>query len=190
LGEHPDYTFESCVNALGNLTLTSNAFDAPEATFADKQKSAEKDGLALSEDIVAAADWTPERIEERTKRLVELAGKIWTRPEVDQKAGAAYRQSERAAATHQVSFKDLFEAKLVEMDDALVSVSPLHPGRATVTSTGKIMLQNGEMFEDPTAAYGRFLETLGWEDTGQDGWMYWRRGDGGPLLDDLRSELA
>ena len=190
LGEHPDYTFESCVNALGNLTLTSNAFDAPEATFADKQKSAEKDGLALSEDIVAAADWTPERIEGRTKRLVELAGKIWTRPEVDQEAGSAYRQSERAAATRQISFKDLFEAKLVEMDDALVSVSPLHPGRATVTSTGKIMLQNGEMFEDPTAAYGRFLETLGWEDTGQDGWMYWRRGDGGPLLDDLRSELA
>jgi hypothetical protein len=76
------------------------------------------------------------------------------------------------------------------MDDALVSVSPLHPGRATVTSTGKIMLANGEMFEDPTEAYARFLSSVGATNTDQDGWMYWRRGDGGPLLDDLRAELA
>jgi hypothetical protein len=76
------------------------------------------------------------------------------------------------------------------MDDALVSVSPLHPGRATVTSTGKIMLANGEMFEDPTEAYQRFLTSQGATASGQSGWMYWRRGDGGPLLDDLRAELA
>jgi hypothetical protein len=52
------------------------------------------------------------------------------------------------------------------------------------------MLANGEMFEDPTAAYERFLTSLGSTSTGQSGWMYWRRGDGGPLLDDLRAELA
>ena len=103
--------------------------------------------------------------------------------------GVAYRLSQRAAAIKNVTFSDLFAAGLVEMDDALVSVSPLHPGRATVTSTGKIMLANGEMFEDPTAAYERFLESLGSASTGQSGWMYWRRGDGGPLLDDLRGEL-
>ena len=105
-------------------------------------------------------------------------------------AGEEYRLSKRAAATRKVSFADLFEAGLVQMDDALVSVSPLHPGRATVTSTGKIMLANGEMFEDPTEAYGRFLTSVGASADGQSGWMYWRRGDGGPLLDDLRAELA
>ncbi len=84
-----------------------------------------------------------------------------------------------------MSFQDLFDAGLVEMDDALVGVSPLHPGKATVTSTGKIMLANGQMFEDPTAAYERFLTSQGATPTGQSGWMYWRRGEGGPLLDDL-----
>ena len=189
LGNDPDRAFEGCVNLLGNLTLTSEAFDAQEASFAQKSERIKADRLAISCDVAQADIWTPEDIARRNERLAGLACDVWALPVVPEGAGVAYRLSQRAAALKQVTFADLFAAGLVEMDDALVSVSPLHPGRATVTSTGKIMLANGEMFEDPTAAYERFLESLGSTSAGQSGWMYWRRGDGGPLLDDLRGEL-
>ena len=86
-----------------------------------------------------------------------------------------------------MSFADLFAAGRVQMDDHLVSSHPLYPGRATVTSGGGIMLANGETFDDPDAAYQRFLGTVGASDTNLSGWMYWRLGEGGPLLDSLRA---
>ena len=190
LGESPERTFEECINNLGNLTLTPHAFDTQDASFAEKQTRVAESPLALATDILAATSWTPARIRARAERLAKVALEVWRRPELPEGAGAAFRLSERAAATHKVTFAELFDAGLVQMDDALVSVSPLHPGRATVTSTGKIMLANGEMFEDPTEAYQRFLTSQGATASGQSGWMYWRRGDGGPLLDDLRAELA
>lgn len=190
LGDKPELTFETHVNVLGNLALTSEAFDLQEGSFEEKRTRVAADGLALSQDVLEADTWTPAFIAARSERLAGQAVALWGRPELPEGAGHAFRLSERAAATRKVTFADLFAAGLVEMDDALVSVSPLHPGRATVTSTGKIMLANGEMFEDPTEAYGRFLASLGWESAGQSGWMYWRRGDGGPILDDLRAELA
>ncbi|MBR3158777.1 MAG: DUF262 domain-containing protein [Atopobiaceae bacterium] len=189
LGADPERAFEASVNSLGNLALTSCEFDAQEASFAEKRERVSADGLLTSADVVAAEAWTPDSIARRAQNLVAQACAAWPLPQVPEGAGLAYRLSQRAAALKQVTFADLFDAGLVEMDDALVSVSPLHPGRATVTSTGKIMLANGEMFEDPTAAYERFLESLGTTSTGQSGWMFWRRGEGGPLLDDLRGEL-
>ena len=51
------------------------------------------------------------------------------------------------------------------------------------------MLANGEMFDDPTEAYNRFLTSQGASVSGLNGWMYWRRGEGGPLLDTLREGL-
>lgn len=190
LGPDPERTFEAHINNLGNLTLTMQAFDLQDGDFAQKKERISATPLALSEDILDAPQWTPTSIDERAARLVEQALAVWPRPVLPEGAGKAFRLSERAAAVRTVTFADLFSAGLVQMDDALVSVSPLHPGRATVTSTGKIMLANGEMFDDPTKAYERFLASLGWEADGQSGWMYWRRGDGGPLLDDLRAELA
>lgn len=190
LGSTPERTFEECINNLGNLTLTPHPFDLQEGSFEQKQTRIAESPLALANDILAATEWTPAQIKARAERLVEQALAVWRRPELPEGAGVAFRLSARAAATHKVTFAELFAAGLVQMDDALVSVSPLHPGRATVTSTGKIMLANGEMFEDPTEAYARFLSSVGATNTDQDGWMYWRRGDGGPLLDDLRAELA
>ncbi len=190
LGAQPERAYQACVNTLGNLTLTSGEFDLQEGSFDEKRARVTADGLAIAETVAESNEWTPERIRARTEDLASLAMRVWPLPSVPEGTGDAFRLSKRAAATRTITFHDLFEAGLVQMDDALVSVSPLYPGRATVTSTGKIMLANGEMFVDPTEAYGRFLTTLGWEDAGQSGWMYWRRGDGGPLLDDLRAELA
>lgn len=85
-----------------------------------------------------------------------------------------------------VTWQDLVDAGVVQMDDVLVSASPMYPGRATVTSTGRIMLATGETFDEPTAAYERFLGSVGAHETGLNGWTHWRLGEGGPLLDQLR----
>lgn len=189
LGADVERAFEAHVDLLGNLTLTSQPFDVQEASFDQKRERAALDGLLISADVEKAVEWTPQSIVARTLALAQDACSTWPVPSLPEGVGLAYKLSQRAAALKNVTFADLFAAGKVQMDDALVSVSPLHPGKATVTSTGKIMLANGEMFEDPTLAYERFLETLGTTSTGQSGWMYWRRGEGGPLLDDLRGEL-
>lgn len=190
LGASPERAFEECINNVGNLMLTNCAFDLQEASFEQKQQRVAEVPLVLATDVLNASQWTPVQVRARAEKLVAQALVVWQRPSMPEDAGNAFRLSRRAAAERTITFADLFAAGLVQMDDALVSVSPLHPGRATVTSTGKIMLANGEMFEDPTAAYERFLTSLGSVSTGQSGWMYWRRGDGGPLLDDLRAEMA
>jgi hypothetical protein len=193
LGVDGERSFEETVNSLGNLTLTTALFDLQDGSFADKRErvlGAEGDAkLALSGDVIAADAWGPEQIRSRTERLVDEALGLWGIPELPEERCLAYRPSRRAQAGEQATFSDLFEAGLVEMDDVLASANPLYPGHATVTSRGKIMLANGEMFDDPTEAYERFLTSQGASVTGLNGWMYWRRGEGGPLLDTLREGL-
>ncbi len=193
LGANAERAFEETINSLGNLTLTTAAFDLQEGSFEDKRMRVVGDEgdarLLISADIVEAREWGPGQIRARTERLVELALGIWGIPDLPEEKCRAYRPSRRASAGEQASFADLFDAGLVEMDDLLVSANPMYPGRATVTSRGKIMLANGEMFDDPTEAYERFLTSQGASVTGLNGWMYWRRGEGGPLLDALREGL-
>ena len=193
LGEDAERAFEETVNSLGNLTLTREAFDLQEGSFEEKRgRIAGARGtevLVLSHDLVGAQAWGPELIRVRTAELVDVALGIWGIPSLPEEACRAYRPSRRAGAGEQASFADLFEAGLVEMDDVLASANPMYPGHATVTSRGKIMLANGEMFDDPTEAYNRFLTSQGASVSGLNGWMYWRRGEGGPLLDTLREGL-
>ena len=193
IGAHSERAFEETINSLGNLTLTTAAFDLLEGTFEEKLarvRGQEGDAhLAISADILESSQWGPYQIRMRTEKLTRVALSIWAIPDLPEEACRAYRPSRSAAAGEQASFADLFEAGLVEMDDVLVSANPLYPGRATVTSRGKIMLANGEMFDDPTEAYERFLTSQGAFVDGLNGWMNWRRGEGGPLLDALREGL-
>ena len=193
LGADGERAFEETVNSLGNLTLTTELFDLQDGSFDEKRARVlghEGDArLCISQTVVDAEVWGPTQIRTRTEELAREALAIWGIPDLPEEACRAYRPSRRAQAGEQASFADLFEAGRVEMDDVLVSANPLYPGRATVTSRGKIMLANGEMFDDPTEAYERFLTSLGASATGLNGWMYWRRGEGGPLLDTLREGL-
>ena len=193
LGDDAERSFEEGVNSLGNLVLTTAAYDLQDGSLADKQarvRGGEEDPqLLLSQDVLDAETWGPAQIAARTEALAASALKLWAIPSLSEEKCRAYRPHGRAAAGAQATFADLFEAKLVEMDDVLASANPLYPGHATVTSRGKIMLANGEMFDDPTEAYERFLTSLGASGKGLNGWMYWRRGEGGPLLDTLREGL-
>lgn len=89
-----------------------------------------------------------------------------------------------------VTFADLFEAGLVRAGDRLVSGDPLFPGSATVTFDGQMMLEDGQSCPTPQDATKRFLAMLGaGADVTRNGWLMWRRGEGGPTLDELREVL-
>ena len=190
LGDDPERTYEAHVGSLGNIMMTKEAYDLQECTFEEKRERARAaGGPAITADVAARDSWDMACVEERTQRLVGEALEAWRMPALDDEVREIYRAHGRAATKESVSFADLFKAGLVEMDDVLVSANLMYAGRATVTSTGKIMLANGEMFDDPTAAYERFLGSVGAAAGGLNGWLYWRRGEGGPTLDELRLRM-
>ncbi len=192
LGARPEASFLSHEHRLGNLALSWQAFDAQEGSLDEKRLRLKAPGGAAprtSEEILSAGEWTPDAIDARGERLARQALLAWPMPQADEAARAAYRPRVSHDALGEITFADLFSQGLVEMDDTLVSASPLYPGTATVTSRGSIMLRNGAMFDDPDVAYRSFLETQGTEDASASGWLGWRRGEGGPLLDDLRGSL-
>jgi len=190
LGADPERAYEESLGALGNLVLTDAGFDLQECTFdAKRGRMAAKQALATWDGVAGVDAWDAAAIAARTERLATQALSIWRLPQLSDEDRRAYRAMGRAATAAGATFADLFAAGIVEMDDVLVSANLMYAGRATVTSTGKIMLANGEMFDDPTAAYERFLGTVGAAAGGLNGWLYWRRGEGGPTLDELRLRL-
>lgn len=192
LGDEPERVFEAQINRLGNLTLTPYDFELQDGSLAEKRARLQAlDGsiASIDRDIMEAPVWDADAITARTERLVSLALDLWRYPEASDAQIKTYRAAGKAAWTTTVSFADLFAQGLVQMDDTLVSASPLYPGRATITSRGRIMLANGTSFEDPADAYAGLLALLGAHADELDGWLYWRLGEGGPLLDDLRARL-
>lgn len=190
LGANPERAYEELVGKLGNVTLTTGAYDLQECGFAQKREQIVATGeLGISQSVAQTERWDAAAIEARTQELADAALAAWPLPELAPEVREVYRAHGRAATGASTTFADLFAAGLVEMDDVLVSANLMYTGRATVTSTGKIMLANGEMFDDPTAAYERFLGSVGAASGGLNGWLYWRRGEGGPTLDELRAKL-
>lgn len=189
LGDDPERTYEGLVGSLGNLMLTQSVYDLQECELEEKRARARDAALTIEADVAEAQSWDAALIAERAERFVGASLEAWPLPVVDEEVREVYRARGRAATKASVSFADLFAAGLVEMDDVLVSANLMYAGRATVTSTGRIMLANGEMFDDPTAAYERFLGSVGAASGGLNGWLYWRRGEGGPTLDELRMRM-
>jgi hypothetical protein len=192
LGPDARLAFERGVNALGNLAPSAYPYDLQDGTLAQKQGRLARDAdgrsvdAPLCRDVIAAQAWGPTQIETRGRTLADVALGAWPLPHMDAATLEAFRPSRRAAQVKTVTWQDLVDSGVVQMDDVLVSVSPMYPGRATVTSTGRIMLATGETFDEPTAAYERFLGSVGAHETGLNGWTHWRLGEGGPLLDQLR----
>ena len=64
---------------IGNLCLMRAGDNSTvrNAPYSDKKAMYEKSGYQLTQDIASAEDWTKSAIEERQKRLAELARKTW-----------------------------------------------------------------------------------------------------------------
>lgn len=181
------------LNHLGNLTLSWREFDLQDGGFEAKKAhiAAVPEGrsqLLLNEDVLHQDAWGAEQVEARGQALAREALFLWPVCEADGRVQREYRPRHRAEGG-QTTFADLFDAGLVKAGDALVSANPSHPGRATVMFDGTIMLSTGERFDEPQAAYRRLLLNLGIRPASENGWLEWRRGEGGPLLDELREAM-
>ncbi|MGN0056019.1 MAG: DUF262 domain-containing protein [Atopobiaceae bacterium] len=181
------------VNLLGNLALTWGGFDLQMAT--PRQKAQRllmgregRRASALSAELARRQSWSPELVQRRSDQLAEEACGLWPVPAADGGLRRQYsprHRDQRGGA----SFRDLFDAGLVRAGDVLVSANPTYPGTATVIFDGSIMLAGGQHCDDPQQAYEAMLEGLGAQMPETNGWLGWRRGEGGPLLDELREAL-
>lgn len=181
------------VNHLGNLALTWGDFDLQGGDFARKRERLVArpnghDAAELSCEVANSHAWGPEEVEQRTEELARELCLLWPVPQADQKLQQEYKPRHREE-NGEASLRDLFDAGLVRAGDVLVSANPTYPGRATVIFDGTIMLASGEHFDDPQKAYERLLDNLGATGVDANGWLGWRRGEGGPLLDELREAL-
>lgn len=180
-------------NRLGNLALSWADFDLQDGDFAHKKQRllevpAGKQEIQLNADIARLDAWDARAAEDRGHMLARAAQDLWPLCNADSAAQEEYRPRHRNDAG-QTTFMDLFDAGLVKPGDELVSANPSYPGRATVLFDGSLMLSTGEHFDDPQLAYRRLLLNLGIHSGEQNGWLEWRRGEGGPLLDELREAL-
>lgn len=188
MGPDPEGVFDQTVNSLGNLTLAKCDYDPQDDTPAEKHELLGTDGApGVSADILSAPTWGPAQVGTRCFSLVSRSVRLWPYPKADEEACRLYRR--RRDSVQDVTFDDLFEEGLVRAGDRLVSSDPMYPGSATITFDGQIMLEDGQVCYSPKDACERLLAQSGGKALERNGWLFWRRGEGGPLLDELREVL-
>ncbi|MCI2206920.1 MAG: DUF262 domain-containing protein [Atopobiaceae bacterium] len=196
LGEDCEETFGRCVNNLGNLTLTAYNSELSDGTFAEKKARTEggydNEFITISSDLRDASRWDETSIRNRGVRLVERALGVWPAPMVSDEVRARYAvEQPKAGKLRTASFQEVFASGRLKPGDVLTSASSGCPVTATVTDAGAIRLSNGEEFASPSAAAAKAIGLSG--KTGsrsRNGWVFWRVGEDGPLLDELRSGLV
>lgn len=192
LGDVDDEGFAHLVHNIGNLTLTAYNSELSDGTFKQKRERAvggyDVEWVTISSELKEADEWTPDLIAKRAQRLVRRSLAVWPTPKLDEAVRKSYQPERRVAApTRPVTFRDLFNSGLVHAGDTLVSAGTKHTGTATVTSSGTILLENGEEFKSPSVAHIRLIQLHGSARTSSNGWYAWRLGsEDGPVLDDLR----
>ena len=76
---HRDYSAR-----IGNVALLSEDDNKPGAaaneSFARKQTAYERSAVELTRKVAESADWSPGEIEDRQRRLAELAARVWELP--------------------------------------------------------------------------------------------------------------
>ena len=184
LGENAVSIRDRLVHTIGNLTLTPYNGELGQRSFAEK-KSLEPGGfqtskIALSESILSYETWGEEEILDRGTRLMNVARKAWPMPGI---WSSEYREIQSELDKESLTLTDLITAELIEPDDEIVwhrrQSGETH--RARVTSSGTIIVSDGDEFDTPTAATRAFTTS------NYNGWREWRlKSEDGPTLDELR----
>ena len=190
LGEDCDEKHEQLVHTLGNLTLTAYNSELSDATFAEKKARAEggydNEFISISAALRDAEVWGEEQIRARGEELARRALDVWGIPQLTEEQAQQYLPKKESSGVRRiVSFKDVFNAGLVETGTRLVPSSPNHQLTVTVTEDGALVLENGEVFASPSLAAKRCVALEGGSASARNGWHYWRMPDG-RLLDELR----
>jgi hypothetical protein len=188
LGENAVSTRDRLVHTLGNLTLTPYNGELGQRTFVEKI-NLEPGGfrfskIALSESILKYETWGEEEILDRGNYLMSVAKRAWPMPKI---WNSDYREIQSELDKESLTLTDLITAELIEPDDEIVwhrkQSGETH--RARVTSSGTIIVSDGDEFETPTAATRAFTTS------NYNGWKEWRlKSEDGATLDELRIQAA
>lgn len=185
-------TFGTLLNNLGNLTLSAYNSELSDDSFSEKKEryvgGYGKDYLVISDAMRKVDSWGADQIRDRAKELAREAEKRWGYLAIDPDTAKQYEpQKKKDVAGRSAIFRDIFDAGLVTSGAMLIPKSDGYSISARVTDTGQIELSNGETFKSPSLAAKRAVSLAGGGGA-RNGWTFWRVGEGGPMLDELRSE--
>jgi hypothetical protein len=187
----PEDVRRRTVQTLGNLTLltsklNSRVSNGPWLPVEDNPGKAAalhgQSSLLLNSEIgeIAGAQWSVERIHERTGSLISRLQQIWPTPPGHRVA----LKSEISTRTTYISLSDLIAARMLEPGDELKSSWSTHSTRsATVLGDGTLELDTGEVFGSLSGAARRVLNSQA-----AAGWGFWKLGDSGPTLKEMRDD--
>ena len=185
--------FGALVNNLGNLTLTAYNSELSDDSFEEKKKryvgGYGKDYLVISDAMRKAETWGEDEIKARAAELAHEAEKRWGYLGVDMAKAKEYEQKKsKDTAGRSAIFRNVYEAGLISPGDVLVPISDQYSMTGVVTDSGLIELPNGETFKSPSLAAVRLVSLSTGGAGARNGWKFWRVGESGPVLDELRSQ--
>lgn len=186
-------TFAALVNNLGNLTLSAYNSELSDVPFQQKKQryvgGYGKDYLVISDAMRKADKWGAEQIQARARDLAREAGQRWRYLDISADDARKWTPQEKQSKSMvAATFRDIFEAGLVEPGTVLVPKADTYTVTAKVTETGLIELPNGMTFKSPSTAAIRAVWLEGVSGVSRNGWTFWRVGDHGPLLNELRDQ--
>ena len=80
LGSEPEKVYTTWVNTFGNLTLTGYNPEMGNLPFSEKKTKLEITHIELNRWVLQQTNWRAVEIEERAKKLLLIANKIWMSP--------------------------------------------------------------------------------------------------------------
>lgn len=193
LDQIDEETFGALLNNLGNLTLSAYNSELSDDSFEEKKKryvgGYGKDYLVLSDAMRKAQHWGEKEIRDRSALLAHDAERRWGYLNVDAATAKQYEQKKnKESSGRSAIFRNVFEAGLIAPGEKLTPKSDQYSMSATVTDSGLIELPNGETFKSPSLAAIRVISLTTGGSGARNGWKFWRVGENGPILDELRSQ--
>ena len=133
--------------------------------------------------------WDEDAIRGRAERLAERALEVWPFPELNAEVVASYKPVKKAApAMKSMTFRAVCTMAEIAPGTELVASEGDRAVVATVTDDYGIRLFNGDVLNSPSRAATRVKELVTGKYIAANGWRYWRVGESGPLLYDVRAK--
>lgn len=192
LGPDCESVHAELLNTLGNLTLTAYNSELSDASFAEKRARAiggyDNETLVISKRLRDTDVWNAELIRERASELAKRALEVWPMPSLAADVIERYRPVKKVAhvESRPMTFRMICAAGGVAVGETLTALESGKQVHAKVTEGYTILLENGEEFESPSRAAIRAKQLVTGKTTSINGWKYWRVGEGGRTLADIR----
>lgn len=193
LGDDCERVYDELLNTLGNLTLTAYNPELSDAPFAEKKAhfkgGFDQDYLVISKELHDLDVWDENSIRARAMRLAERALNVWPFPELSADVVASYKPIKKETrAMKSMTFRAVSVIAQIVPGTELVASEGDRVVAATVTDDYGIRIFNGDVLNSPSRAATRVKGLLTGKYVAVNGWKYWRVGENGPSLFDVRAK--